>query len=197
MRNAGGELTERGELLGLYQAILRGAQIVERFRKVVGALAQFVEKARILNGNNGLGSEIPHQRNLLVGEGPDFLSINAERSDQLVFLEQGHLQERPSTPEFRDGDHPRITVNVGLMLQDIRNLDRLLCYRNLTQRDFWVGAEWIFLKERTPRGRQVPLSDSAISIFFFLVQKQHGEFRLAKTHGVLQHGLEHGLQLAR
>ena len=29
MRDAGGELAERGELLGLHQAILRGAQIVE------------------------------------------------------------------------------------------------------------------------------------------------------------------------
>ena len=48
--------------------------------QVVGALAQLIEKAGILNGDDGLGSEIPHQRNLLIGEGPDFLTIDAEWS---------------------------------------------------------------------------------------------------------------------
>ena len=30
VRDAGGELAERGQLLGLHQAVLRGAQVVER-----------------------------------------------------------------------------------------------------------------------------------------------------------------------
>ena len=38
MRDAGCELTERGELLSLHQTILRGPQIFQRFRQFAGAL---------------------------------------------------------------------------------------------------------------------------------------------------------------
>jgi hypothetical protein len=37
MGDTGGQLAERGELLGLHQAILRGAQIVQRFCQFAGA----------------------------------------------------------------------------------------------------------------------------------------------------------------
>ena len=64
MRDARGELAERGQLLGLHQAILRGAQVVQRLGQVVRALAQLVEKPGILDGDHGLGGEILHQRDL-------------------------------------------------------------------------------------------------------------------------------------
>ena len=65
-----------------------------------------IEKAGILNGNHSLGGEIPHQRNLLVGEGPDFLPIDAERPDQLVFLEHRHLQEGAGPPSSATASIP-------------------------------------------------------------------------------------------
>ena len=37
VRDAGGELTERGELFGLHQAVLCGAQVLQRFRQFAGA----------------------------------------------------------------------------------------------------------------------------------------------------------------
>ena len=42
MRDAGGELAERSELFGLHQAVLRGAQIVERTRKLLCAALDLV-----------------------------------------------------------------------------------------------------------------------------------------------------------
>jgi hypothetical protein len=45
------------------------------FGQVRGALAQFVEQPRILDGDDGLGSEVRDQRYLFVGEGPDFLAV--------------------------------------------------------------------------------------------------------------------------
>ena len=41
--------------------------------KIVGALAQLVEQPRVLDGDDGLGGEVLHQLDLLVGEGPDLL----------------------------------------------------------------------------------------------------------------------------
>ena len=66
VRDAGGELAERGEFLGLHQAILRGAQIVEGLRQIVGALAQFLEKPGVLDGDDGLVGKTVQQRDLLV-----------------------------------------------------------------------------------------------------------------------------------
>jgi len=44
-------------------------------------LTEFIEKAGIFNGNHGLGGEILHQRNLFIGEGPDYLAVDADSPD--------------------------------------------------------------------------------------------------------------------
>src|SRR5262249_35429549 len=44
-------------------------------------LAQLVEQARVLDGDDGLTRETCEQRDLLVGEGPDFLAKNGDDSD--------------------------------------------------------------------------------------------------------------------
>ena len=76
MGDAGGELAERSQLLGLHQAVLRGAQIVERQRQLLGALLHLVRTAarsrsrsrpgrqrsgpdRSGAGVNGPGSDLP------------------------------------------------------------------------------------------------------------------------------------------
>ena len=43
--DAGGELAERGELLGLHQAVLRGPQFLQRLRQFGGALLDFLFEA--------------------------------------------------------------------------------------------------------------------------------------------------------
>ena len=57
MRDAGGELAERGKLFGLHQPILRGAQFVERERKLVRALLDLIEQPDIFDGDHGLVGE--------------------------------------------------------------------------------------------------------------------------------------------
>jgi hypothetical protein len=41
-------------------------------------VAQFVEQPRVLDGDNGLCREIRNQRDLLVGERPDLLTVDTE-----------------------------------------------------------------------------------------------------------------------
>ena len=43
VRDAGGQLSERGQLLGLHQAVLRGAQFFQRLRQFAGTGFHFFE----------------------------------------------------------------------------------------------------------------------------------------------------------
>ena len=54
MGDTGCELPERSEFLGLHQALLRGAQVFERFREFAGAGLHLLEQTRILDGDHGL-----------------------------------------------------------------------------------------------------------------------------------------------
>ena len=47
--------------------------LLQRFGEIVGALAQLVEQARVLDGDDGLRGEVLHQLDLLVGEGAHLL----------------------------------------------------------------------------------------------------------------------------
>jgi hypothetical protein len=58
---------------------------------------RFVAQSRILDGNDGLSGEVLHQRDLLVGEGPNLISVQDERADQLVILQHWDGQNRPDT----------------------------------------------------------------------------------------------------
>ena len=44
-----------------------------------------------------------HQLDLLVGERPRFLAVNADRADQFVFLQHRYVEERPGAPMRRSG----------------------------------------------------------------------------------------------
>ena len=57
VRDAGGELTKRGELLRLHQAVLRGAQVLQRCGQFARAGFHAFEQAHILDCNCGLVSE--------------------------------------------------------------------------------------------------------------------------------------------
>ena len=48
--------------------------LFQRFGEIVGALAQLVEQPRVLDGDDGLGGEVLHQLDLLVGERPHLLA---------------------------------------------------------------------------------------------------------------------------
>ena len=57
MGDAGGELAERSELLGLHQAVLRGAQLVEGSRNFPGTFLNLLEQTDILDRDHGLVGE--------------------------------------------------------------------------------------------------------------------------------------------
>ena len=58
--------------------------------------AQLVEQPRVLDGDDGLAGKVRYQLDLLVGERPHLLAVDADRADQLVVLEHRHDEHRPS-----------------------------------------------------------------------------------------------------
>ena len=63
-------------------------------------LAQLVEQARVLDGDDGLGGEVRDQLDLLVGERPDLLAVDDDGADQLVVLEHRHASTVRCAREF-------------------------------------------------------------------------------------------------
>src|SRR5262249_52448155 len=56
-------------------------------------LPQFIEQPGVLDGDDGLISEILHQRDLFVGERTYLLPVDANDTDQRIVLERGHGDE--------------------------------------------------------------------------------------------------------
>ena len=71
-----------GELEMTFNTSRGRGLLLQRFGEIVGALAQLVEQPRVLDGDDGLGSEVLHQCDLLVGEWAYLLAIDCEGSDQ-------------------------------------------------------------------------------------------------------------------
>ena len=111
----------------------RSRLLLQRFREVGcafgevrGALPQFVEQPRVLDGDDGLGGEVLHQRNLFVGEGSNFLAVHTESADQFVLLQHWHHQNRPYAPKFDTCDDPRIAISVGFLRAQISDVNHFL-----------------------------------------------------------------------
>ena len=98
--------------------------------------AQLVEQPRILDGDDGLRSEVLHQFDLLVRERPDFLAVNGKCPDQLVIFEHRHINRRPRAAEL----HRRI-VRCNFSSIVIR-MAYLFCLFDTIKVGALFGSEW-------------------------------------------------------
>jgi hypothetical protein len=78
-------------------------------------LPQFLEQPCVLDSDDRLVGEILDQLDLLVGERPDFLAVNDNRADQLVFLEHRHEQDGPYAGEVDQGEDARVALDVAAL----------------------------------------------------------------------------------
>src|SRR5262249_9178156 len=65
-----------------------------RLAQIICALAQLLEQARVLDGDDGLVSEVLYQFDLFVGEGANLLAINNNCANQVVVLEHWDRDQR-------------------------------------------------------------------------------------------------------
>jgi hypothetical protein len=61
--------------------------LLQRLGEVGGALAQLSQQPRILDGDDGLGSKILEQLDLLAGEWLNFLSVQDKRADRFIVFQ--------------------------------------------------------------------------------------------------------------
>src|SRR6516162_9602620 len=99
----------RGRLL-----LQRLSKVSGALAKVVGALTQFVEQPRVLDGDNSLSGEILDQRDLLVSEGKYFTAVNADDANKGIVLQHRYGQASANASQFDRLDHSRVALNVGL-----------------------------------------------------------------------------------
>src|SRR5262249_42437084 len=158
----------------------------------------FVEQPRVFDGDDGLGGEVLQQFCLLLSERSHLLAIDDNCSNQVVFLEHRHGKYCPGTGELSE-QHSGIaewSVEIMRLVHDVCNLNRLFCCHHTSERRLgWGADQWIatsLLNEclRCTMHRNNPKSISFASI-------QSTELGLADASRILQHRLEHRLQLAR
>jgi hypothetical protein len=78
-------------------------------------LAQLVEQAGVLDGDDRLRGKVLDQLNLLIRERPNLLTVNHDSADQLVFLEHRHEQHGPYAGEVDQGEDARVALNVAAL----------------------------------------------------------------------------------
>src|SRR5262249_55095442 len=105
-------------------------------------LAQLIEQARILDGDDGLGREVGDQLDLLIAERSDLLAINDDGADKLVFLEHGNAKEGSATSDFDCGDAQRIAFGIGRFGSEVRNVNDLLRIEDSAKASLWAGKYW-------------------------------------------------------
>src|SRR5262249_6910621 len=66
--------------------------------------AQLIQEPGVLDGDDGLLREVRDQFDLLIGEWPDFLTIDRNSADEFVILEHRHNEEIPRTTRLDQVD---------------------------------------------------------------------------------------------
>src|SRR5262249_16020518 len=159
-------------------------------------LAQLVEQPCVLDGNDGLRSEVLDQLDLLVGEGLDFLTEHVDRADQLIVLEHRNGQYGPITAEFDGRDDKWLAIDVGLHHPGVSDLGYLLRGRDKPKGAVRGWSEDSIARAGLGVGRRRIVHRHGAESFA-LAEIEGAEFRFADARGILQHRLKHRLQFAR
>ena len=112
----GGQLAERGELLGLDQPVLRRPQFLQRFCQFARAGFHAVEQAHVLNRDGGLVGEGRCGFNLLVRERPDIWTRQDEDTDRFALAQHGNGEDGAIITQFLCRERVvRVGFDVGNM----------------------------------------------------------------------------------
>ena len=79
------------------------AQLLDRAAKLIGALAQCVQKSNVLDCNGCLVGEGLDQSDLIIGEGSDLEAINNDHTQDVIAFEDRHAE---NCFDRLDGCHP-------------------------------------------------------------------------------------------
>ena len=105
VRDAGGQLAQRGKLLSLDQTVLRSPQILQRFRQFAGASLHAFEQPHVLDRDHRLVSECRQQFDLLISVWLLAAALERHDANRLAFAHKRHAQNRIRPNPLRRFDH--------------------------------------------------------------------------------------------
>src|SRR6185436_20022778 len=128
---------------------LRGrGLLLQRFGEIVGALSQFAEQPRVLDGDDGLRGEIMEQLDLLFSERLYLLAIDRDDADQLFVLDHWHCDERAGAAKLDDADDGGLAFEISLFGREIDDVLDLLGGNRTRQRYVRRGTQHGILRPR-------------------------------------------------
>jgi hypothetical protein len=161
-------------------------------------LPQLVKQPRILDGDNCLCREIGDQFDLLVGECADLQAVDGDRTDHVVLLKHRHAQETPCAGRFDKGNYRRSTLDISLVLREIRNMLHRLGSDDSRERNVWKTSDMnhgLTLAPFNIRRRRIVHRADAEPVS--LAKLQIPELCAAQARRILQDRIENRLQLSR
>jgi hypothetical protein len=97
--------------------------LLQCLREVSGALTQFVQQPRILDGDNGLSGEVRGQCDLPFGEGTNFLTDNRDNSNKLLIFEHWHPCDCTNATKLDCFDRSGMTLKIRFCRRQIGDLN--------------------------------------------------------------------------
>src|SRR5262249_43605165 len=110
-----------------FEHVRGGGLLLER-------LAQLIEQASVLDGDDRLVGETLHELDVLVGEGPHLLTVDADDAHQLLFLQHWYDQQSPSASKLGES-----ALRVVRLHQQIVDMDNVLCPGEAAKGSFRMG----------------------------------------------------------
>jgi hypothetical protein len=170
----------------------RRGLLLQGLGKIIGALAQLVEQARVLDGDDGLIGEAREQLDLLVGEWADLLAVH-NGPDQLIFLEHWHRQARPSAGSLHCRHAQWIAIEISLFGFQVGNVDHPLGTRETAEACCWASGDWAAFQEVGQYGRSRMHCGSTKVLA--VIDEQVTKFCLTEAARVGQNSLEDRLKV--
>ena len=150
-------------------------------------LAQLIEQSGVLDGDDGLGGEVPEQLDLSVGERQHFLPIDSNTADQLAFLEHRDKDVGACARRLDERNEARFAIDVSRLdrkIGDGNNAFGLSQPRKRVTRIFAYPKNRIFGPALSVSRRSIPLGGKTKCMFMLTVEEQVGKSATADTCGV-------------
>jgi len=158
-------------------------------------MPNLASQTRILDGDDGLRCEILHQRNLLVSERAHLFAVDGHRTKRSSVFEHRHHHKGAG---FKDIDKLLKwlqALDVCRFSRGVRNMFKLLCLGEATERSFRINVEHFFALSHLGKGRRHAMQRDRVKALA-IIGHQDAETGLGKPRRLLQRRLENGSKVA-
>src|SRR5215468_2898104 len=104
-------------------------------------LAQLVEQASVLDGDNGLLGKVAEKLDVLLAEWPHLLAVNGDDTNQRILLVHRHCDHCADARDVDADNGHRVAIAVGSRRTQVWDLGKLPALNNTTQGSFRMRAD--------------------------------------------------------